>query len=146
MIVCKNIQLCYMKTYTKRNKKNLVKTCKRFSKNKGGNSVDKSYYIFRTDRISTEPNTDNTYKEIGIIHLSESIAINAARGFVTGVANLFGKKGFENIIYDNLRNDALKLLQEKITSTQKISNLRMEIDRYLDLIYVHIYGTLLEKI
>jgi hypothetical protein len=138
-----------MKTYYKRSKRNLAKTLKT-RKNNGGNkglyTNDKSYYIFMSDRISTEPNKDSTYKEIGIIHLSESIAINAARGFVTGVANLFGKKGFENIIYDNLRNDALKLLQEKITKNQKISNLRMEIDRYLDLIYVHIYGTLLEKI
>ncbi len=132
-----------MKSYRNKSKKYLAKT----RKNKGGNKGinDKNYYIFRTDRISTQPNMDNSYKEIGIIHFSDSIAINAARGFVTGVANIFGKKGYENMIYDNLRNDALKLLQEKLASNQKISNVRMEIDRYLDLVYVHIYGTLLEK-
>jgi hypothetical protein len=136
-----------MKTCNRRNKKYLAKTCKKYTKNtKGGDETNVNVYIFKTHQISTEPNTDNTFKEIGIIHLSESIAINAARGFITGVANVFGKKGFENTIYDDLRNDALKLLQQKITSTQKVSNLRIEIDRYLDLVYVHIYGTLLEKI
>ena len=88
-----------MKTHNNRNKKYLAKTYKKYRKNtKGGNVTDVDIYIFKTHQISTEPNTDNTFKEIGIIHLSESIAINAARGFITGVANVFGKKGFENIM------------------------------------------------
>jgi hypothetical protein len=140
-----------MKTYNKRNKKYLAKTCKKFRKNtKGGNENrnenDISSYVFRTNQISTQPNTDNTYKEIGVIHLSESVGVNIARGFITGLANTFGKKGFENILYDNVRNDALKLLQQKLTSTQKVSNIRMDVEGNVDLIYVHIYGTLLEKI
>ena len=136
-----------MKTYNKRNKKHLVKTYKKYRKTtKAGDGNDISNYVFKTNQISTEPNSDNRFKEIGVIHLSESIAVNAARGVVTGIANIFGRKGFENIIYDKLRNDALQLLQDKLTSTQKVSNLRMEIDRNLDLVFLHIYGTLLEKI
>jgi len=138
-----------MKTYNKRSNKRFRTTCKKYKKNaktNGGDNNDIASYVFKTNQISTQLNTDNTYKEIGIIHLSESVGINAARGFITGLANTFGKKGFENIMYDNVRNDALALLRKKLSSNQKVCNLRMDVEGTIDSIFVHIYGTLLEKI
>ena len=60
--------------------------------------------IFKSERISTQPCNDPTYKEIGIIHMSDSIAVNLLRDATSDLFNVFGAKGFDNSIYDKLRN------------------------------------------
>ena len=133
----------HKKTLKKNNNNN------KHNKHKGGASTKSiNYFIYSSPNISTQSNTDINYKEIGIIHITESAAINILKGFATGVANIFGSKGFDTSNYDKARNSALAKLISKInTQTQKICNLRMDIDNnpQSSLFFVHAYGTLLER-
>jgi hypothetical protein len=127
-----------------KSKKNLRNTKKNKKCKKGGDdSPDK--FIFITKNISSQQNMDNSYEEIGLVHLTDSTGINIIRDFATGVTNIFGAKGFDNAVYDFARNSALEKLQQKINENQKISNLRMEVSFNKTLVFVHLYGTLLEK-
>lgn len=112
---------------------------------KGGNLSN--LYIFNSNQISNQQNYNNNYKEIGIIHITESGAINLIRSAATGLLNVFGSKGFDNTIYDKTRNLALNRLQSMLKSNQKVCNLRMEIENISQsqLFFIHLYGTLLEK-
>ena len=102
--------------------------------------------VLINDRITTEPNNINSkYKEIGIIHTTEAVGINFVRGFVTSISNTLGFKGVDVSRYDAARNNIIKKLLGLITQNQKICNLRMEIDNTPQSIYIHAYGTLLEK-
>jgi hypothetical protein len=101
--------------------------------------------IFMTDKISTQPCNDSNYKEIGIIHLSDSMALNMLRNAATGVFNVFGQKGFDNSIYDQLRNGCFTKMNDLLKDGQRVCNLRVDIERDEALIYMHLYGTLLEK-
>ena len=125
--------------YTKNNKRKNVLT----KKQKGGENK----YIFKSDTITTQENKDPNYKEIGIIHITESGAINILRSAATGIFNIVGSKGFENIIYDETRNKALKKIHSQLSNNQKICNIKMEIENISQsqLFFIHIYGTLLEK-
>jgi hypothetical protein len=130
---------------TIRGKKN--KTIRLLNKKmkKGG---DIALNVFASDRMSTQPNNDNSYKEIGVLHVSDSEAINVARGFATGVSNFFGAKGFDNSLIDGLRNKTLTKVQEilKESGDRKVCNLRMEIDTSNPtLVFHHVYGTLLQR-
>jgi hypothetical protein len=127
----------------KRNTKG--KTGKRYILKKGG-EPDISTFIFASDKISTQPNSDNSYKEMGVIHYTESAGVNAVRGIATDISNFFGAKGFDNSLIDGLRNSTLNKIKNLITANQKICNLRMEIDNSNPtLIFHHVYGTLLQK-
>jgi len=133
---------------TKTSKTSKAKTSKA---PKGGADVNEEAYtpfVFLTKKISTQQNTDPNYEEVGIIHVSQSSASGAARSFVTDVSNVFGAQGFENAIFDQARNLALKDLATKFnTETQKVCNLRMDIDMSNpNLVMVNCYGTLLERI
>ena len=101
--------------------------------------------IFKSDKISTQPCSDPEYKEIGIIHKSESIAVNILRDLGTDFFNVFGAKGFDNSIYDQLRNRCFQKLHDSIADNQKICNIRVDIERDKSLIYMHVYGTLVER-
>ena len=112
---------------------------------KGGSG--KGDYIYLSKNVSTQPNTDINYKEIGIAHITESGAINALKGFATGIVNVFGAKGFDNSVYDVTRNKALKKIMEQLDANQKICNLRMDVENNpaSSLFFIHLYGTLLQK-
>ena len=101
------------------------------------------YEIFKSEKISTQPCNDPGYKEIGIIHMSDSIAVNLLRDATSDLFNVFGAK-VDNSIYDQLRNTCFKKLQDSITANQRICNVRVDIERDKSLIYMHVYGTLLE--
>uniref|UniRef100_A0A6C0D5V5 Uncharacterized protein n=1 Tax=viral metagenome TaxID=1070528 RepID=A0A6C0D5V5_9ZZZZ len=101
--------------------------------------------IFKSDKISTQPCNDPEYKEIGVIHKSESIAVNILRDFGTDFFNAFGRQGFDNSIYDQLRNTCFQKLQDSITDNQRICNVRADIERDKSSIYMHVYGTLMEN-
>ena len=61
---------------------------------------------------------------------------------------MFGAKGFDNSVYDKTRNLALyKIMKQINVQTQKICNLRMEIENNpsSSSFFIHLYGTLLEK-
>jgi hypothetical protein len=99
-----------------------------------------------TNQITTQANDDPAYHEIGIIHVTDSAAINVARGFVTNVSNFFGAKGFDNTVFDLARNGALNQMKMLMSDTQKVCNLRMETSNDPTLVFVHLYGTLLAKV
>ena len=103
-------------------------------------------YIFPSERISTQPNADINYQEVGIIHVTESSAINMARGLVTNVYNAVGAQGFDNTIFDSARNQALEKMSQQLTEEHKVSNLRMEVTNDPTLVFIHLYGTLLKRI
>lgn len=117
----------------------------------GGATTDttdtiKKLCIYNTSRISTDPNVDPNYKKIGIVHYSDSAGINIVRGFGTGIANVFGSKGFDNKIYDTLRKSTLDKIKGLLTDTQIICSCRMEFDTASpSMIFHHFYGTLYEK-
>jgi len=111
----------------------------------GTNVSGTAAYIYKSTQISTQPNTDTDYQEIGVIHVTDSSPINAARGLATDVANFFGSKGYDNTVFDFARNDALEKMSEQLTASQKVCNLRMEVSNDTNLVFVHLYGTLLDK-
>ena len=111
---------------------------------RGGNANE--LIIFKTTRLNTEPNTETGYHQVGIIHVTESGASNAVRHFLTGVANIFGRKGFDGKIYDAVRTSALTKLEKQLTGDQKVCNLRIDFENTVnDSILVHLYGTLYDK-
>jgi hypothetical protein len=104
--------------------------------------------ILLNSKISTEPNLDPSYKNIGMIHITDSRGINVIREIGTEIMNIFGNKGFDNQIYDELRNESLDKINNFVNSNPnyKISNLRMEFSHVnVNLLVHHVYGTLLEK-
>jgi len=112
----------------------------------GGDDDSKDNYIYKSDFITTQQNTDANYTEIGVIHVTDSTGINAIREMATGFANFFGSKGFDNRVYDLARNNALKKLEEQFDKrNQKVCNLRMDVSSDRTLVFVHLYGTLLQK-
>jgi hypothetical protein len=123
----------------------------RKSVNGGGASYNQN--IYTSDFISTQPNLDASFKDVGVIHITDSTGISAVRGTLTGFANIIGQKGFDNGPIDDLRNKTLGKLDQLINDAAnrfkkqyKACNVRMELDTSNPaLIYHHIYGTLLEK-
>jgi hypothetical protein len=103
--------------------------------------------ILESPLISSDPNTDPSYRHIGLIHFTDSAGINLVRGFFTDVANIFGKKGFDNTIYDGLRKSTLEQIQKMLKPNQKVCSCRMEFDMAPTntMIFHHFYGTLYEK-
>ena len=123
------------------------KKTQKVNKLKGG-AGGPELYIYNSANISTQQNQDINYKEVGIIHITESGAVNFVKGFASGVANIFGSKGFDNSVYDKARNLAISKIMKQInTQTQKICNLRMDVENNPNSssFFIHLYGTLLEK-
>ena len=114
---------------------------------RGGSNAQKNpaIFIFGSNQISTQYNTDPNFVERGIIHVTDSDAIGSIRAFGTDIANVFGAKGFDNSIIDKARNKALVKMTTLLSSKQKVCGLRMEITQYPQLVFVHLYGTLLES-
>ena len=139
------------RTHSRRNK-NTKKIHKNPIEKVGGmmNTVDKQkeLCILNSPFISADPNTDPSYQHIGLIHFTDSAGINIVRGIFTDVANIFGKKGFDNTIYDGLRKSTLEQIIKMLKSNQKVCSCRMEFDMAPTntMIFHHFYGTLYEKI
>ena len=139
-----NSKLTKNKNINNHNKKTLKKNKNKLKGGGGGPEL----YIYNSSNISTQPNQDINYEEVGIVHITESGAVNILKGFATGVANIFGAKGFDNSVYDKARNLALnKIMRQINTEKQKICNLRMDVENNpaSSSFFVHLYGTLLEK-
>lgn len=102
-------------------------------------------HVFHSTQITLQPMSSG-YTQVGVIHLTDSAGVNVIRGTFTGVANFVGYKGFDNSIYDYLRNNALKALADKLTPEQKVFNLRMDFETSANstTIMVHLYGDLCE--
>jgi hypothetical protein len=134
----------------KRTPKSGGRTRKYIGSGKGAHSSEKNVdaSIFKSNRISTQPNVDPNYEETGIVYMSESIGIDVVRSTITGFASFLGKKGVDNMFYDKLRDDTLKKLEQMLDKNpdSKICNLRMEFENpFPDLLYHHVYGTLMGR-
>ena len=121
----------------------------KLNKNKTGGNQN-NILFFNTKKISTQPNLDPTYNEIGLIHTTTGGAINLFRETVTNIANIFGEKGIETSIYSDKRQEALKKIDDNLKENQKICNLRIDTNTITkqnkaNLFFINIYGTLLEK-
>jgi uncharacterized protein YbjQ (UPF0145 family) len=103
-----------------------------------------SNFFFQTDRITTQPNSDASLKEAGIMHMTYAKGINVVRGFGTGIFNLFGAEGFDTVIFDKARTEALAEITKKMDEggVKKLCNLRMDADSSNPAMFVlSIYGT-----
>ena len=106
------------------------------------NQID---YLFLNPNISTEPNKNKSYVRIGLLHFTDSAAINVLRDTITSFGNLFGNKGVDNIIYDKLRNTVLTKVGIILGENRRCYNTTVQIERIDDNIFAHVYGTLYEK-
>jgi hypothetical protein len=104
-----------------------------------------SDYVYINSNISTEPNKNNSFVRIGVLHFTDSMGINAVRDTLTSIGNLFGSKGFDNLIYDKLRNIALTKVGILLGENRRCYNTTIQIDRMNDTVFAHICGTLYEK-
>jgi len=106
-----------------------------------------SNFFFQTDKITTQPNSDPSLRETGIMHMTHAKGINAARGLGTVISNIFGAKGFDTIIFDEARTEALAEITKKMDEAgiKKLCNLRMDADTSNPAMFVlSIYGTALK--
>jgi hypothetical protein len=113
----------------------------------GGKKEKNEKVVFLTDKISTQSNHDDQYKEIGIVHMSEAGSVNVVREFGTGLANVLGRGGFDSTIYDEIRDKTLNKLNNLIQDNQKVCNLKIDVENVKanKLFYIHLHGTLLQK-
>jgi uncharacterized protein YbjQ (UPF0145 family) len=107
-------------------------------------------YFFETKNISTQPNTDPDYEEVGIVHITDTLGVNVVREGATSFFNIFGQKGFNNSRYDEARNEVLKLMVEEMKNQKidRVCNVRMDASPgtdYNSMIIVNIYGTALRR-
>lgn len=49
----------------------------------------------------------------GIVHITEAVGINVARGVGTNLANFFGDEGFQSKLYDTVKANAFEKLKIK---------------------------------
>lgn len=145
--------------HTKKN--NLIKHKKKSRSRRGGfwpfdnsqqqqlntQQPQQSLFIFKSDQLSIQSIPTIGYKQIGIIHMSESAGINAVRQIGTNFANMFGSKGFDNTVYDKLRNQTFKKLINMISPNNKVFNIRMDLETSSKDtgIFLHLYGDLCEQ-
>lgn len=113
-------------------------------------ATEPASYFFETKNISTQPNIDPDYEEVGIIHITDTLGVNAIREGATSVFNFFGQKGFDNSRYDVVRNEVLKLMVEEMAkqNIDRVCNVRMDASPgtdYNSMIIANIYGTALRK-
>ena len=121
----------------KYNNKN-VKKSKKSKKYKGGGNRN---YI-SAKNFTTGDINGKTVK--GLVHVTEAVGINVARGFGTGVANFFGSKGFESELYDTVKTNAFKKLQQQIPDKYTVGNIKLDIETTNATIFCHLVGTVYE--
>lgn len=105
----------------------------------------KDTYIFKHPRISCGSLSDKTYKEIGVIQMTESYGKNYFRSIGTAYANLIGRKGFDNTCYNRAKMEALTKLAKRIKDNQRVCHLRLDVEDNNCTVFVHLFGSLYEK-
>jgi hypothetical protein len=123
----------------------------RYTRKVGGSpSKEHPNNIYLSKHLSTNPNTDPDYHEIGIVHRTEIAGINVIRTILKEYANVVGLSGIDSSVYVYLRNKILKQLDKLAEKNQKIANIRFEFTTnersYSGMVMLHAYGTLFEKI
>lgn len=132
-------------------------------KNKGGNSfipTEDNYTIFYQNlllnpNISTQPNLDTSFKEIGIIYKSKAVAKNILKEYKSDLFNLVGKTpNSDNKYFINPWHLCLNELTEDLKNYEnlepskifKITNLKFDfISIDTNSLTLNTYGTLICK-
>ena len=129
-------------------KKTTKTTRTRKSNNKiNGSGTGTGIMFTESNRISTQPNFDPSYTEIGIIHMSKSVGVNAIQDIVAGVANFFGHAGGMDGLYNDTRSKAITEILSALKPNQKLYNLKIDIGSLEPtIITFNLYGTLFEKV
>lgn len=102
---------------------------------------------FLHPRATTEFYRGNEYDTIGLYHITDTQGVSAIREIGTGISNMFGMKGFENQIYDNLRKETLGRMSKFLGDNPDcmITCIRMDFNHGESLLVHNLYGTLLKK-
>jgi hypothetical protein len=117
---------------------------------KGGNNTSgyAGWFVSGGPKISTQPNTDSSYIEIGVIHKTVSSTLNALSEIGVDFANVFGRSGGVTDVYNGLIHKAIEEVHGKLVTKQKICNLRIETNytNQPSQIIINLSGTLLQQI
>lgn len=117
----------------------MVKKTKKNNIKKGGSYNN----IINNQRFSTSKPQNTNMISKGIVHVTESVGINVARGIGTGFANLFGKSGFETTLYDEVKKKAFDKLSSMISDPSFfVGNIKMDIETTQNTIFCHLIGTI----
>jgi len=102
-----------------------------------------SYNIINNQRFSTSNPHNTNMVSKGVVHVTEAVGINMARGIGTGIANLFGNSGFESTLYDEVKKKAFDKLSSMISDpTFQVGNIKMDIETTTNTIFCHLIGTI----
>lgn len=113
---------------------------------KKGGGEDVANVFLCKGLVSTLPNDDPDYEEVGVVHVTKVAGINAVTGIFTQVANFVGSSGAEGATFNDARNKVLSAMMETIKGKkQKICGLRIDMEFRPDAVLVTGYGTLLQK-
>lgn len=125
-------------------KKKAATTAAKKSVKKGGGGEANVFMCKGT--ISTLPNDDMDYEEVGVVHVTKVAGIDVVKGIITQIANFVGSSGAEGAVFNDARNKVLVALMETIKDKpQKICGLRIDMEFRPDAVLVTGYGTLLQK-
>lgn len=132
-----------MTSHSKTGKSKGMRKSRTLKKHSGGST---NIEIFRGTKFSSEPNTDPSYQQVGLIHYSSSSSVNFLRQTATDFGSLFGAKTLDVGPLNVLKKKMLESIAAQTTVNQKINNLRINVENDGNaLIFCHMYGTLYEK-
>lgn len=98
--------------------------------------------MFETTSITMTDNRSSDYKPVGIVHATGIYAVGVAKSLLSGTTNSLGFTAFESGRYSSARRRALNKLHSELQGTDKICNLRMEVQETRSTVIAHAYGTL----
>jgi hypothetical protein len=125
---------------TKKYRKNTSK--RNTKKNIGGTDDDN---VFLSDKFNVDPN--KKYKTVGIAHHTELAGINVLRDIGNDFANFFGQSGFDSGLYNRGRNDAIKVVINKLSGKQILKDPKFDIElKEQQGIQIHFTALILEEI
>ena len=125
---------------TKKYRKNTSK--RNTKKNIGGTDDDN---VFLSDKFNVDPN--KKYKTVGIAHHTELAGVNVLRDIGNDFANFFGQSGFDSGLYNRGRNDAIKVVINKLSAKQILKDPKFDIElKEQQGIQIHFTALILEEI
>lgn len=98
----------------------------------GGQIIDTKtqYNTFFFEKLSTQPNIDNTFEEIGIVSIINSQGINMLRSSISKLARKFGQIGYSMSVYNYAVNQLIEKVNDEMVKRiiDKISNVKIHVE------------------
>lgn len=104
--------------------------------------------VFLNPRITTEFYKGTDYETVGLYHVTDTQGVHLMRVLGTELSNMFGGKGYETEVYDDLRKETLSKVNAFLTENPqyRITGVRMEFEQSRGHLLIHnLYGTLQKK-